>query len=174
MRNKNMQMSLWDIYQDVAASLEEAKPKLFRMLDEYIDWDAIIPARFYTSFFQRIGRPREYPLEGFIKSLLLQRISDTPTTVCFSSHSTTAGRRAISAAFARIPTPPSSHGSSRIPCHTLPRYSSVWWRPRNLSAARWTRNLPIASFSIPLVSRATLPKTTLRLLSQSAKCLFFH
>ena len=71
MRNKNVQMSLWDICQDVAASLEEAKPKLFRMLDEHIDWDAIIPARFYTAFFQRTGRPREYPLEGFIKSLLL-------------------------------------------------------------------------------------------------------
>ena len=46
MRNKNVQMSLLDIYQDVAASLEEDKPKLFRMLDEHIDWDAIIPARF--------------------------------------------------------------------------------------------------------------------------------
>ncbi len=74
MRNKNVQMSLWDICQDVAASLEEDKPKLFRMLDEHIDWDAIIPARFYAAFYQRIGRPREYPLEGFIKSLLLQRI----------------------------------------------------------------------------------------------------
>lgn len=69
MRNKNVQMSLLDIYQDVAASLEEDKPKLFRMLDEHIDWDEIIPARFYAAFYQRIGRPREYPLEGFIKSL---------------------------------------------------------------------------------------------------------
>ena len=71
MRNKYAQMSLMDIYHDVAASLEEDKPKLFRMLDEHIDWDALIPARFYMAFYQRIGRPREYPLEGFIKSLLL-------------------------------------------------------------------------------------------------------
>ena len=74
MRNKYAQMSLMDIYHDVAASLEEDKPKLFRMLDEHIDWDALIPARFYMAFYQRIGRPREYPLEGFIKSFLLQRI----------------------------------------------------------------------------------------------------
>lgn len=74
MRNKYVQMSLLDIYKDVSASLEDNKPKLFRMLDEQIDWDAIIPARFNAAFYRRIGRPREYPLEGFIKSLLLQRI----------------------------------------------------------------------------------------------------
>lgn len=74
MRNKYVQMSLSDIYKDVAASLEDNKPKLFRMLNEQIDWDAIIPARFYAAFYQRVGRPREYPPEGFIKSLLLQRI----------------------------------------------------------------------------------------------------
>ena len=60
-------MSLLDIYHDVSVGSEEDKPKLFRMLDEHIDWDAIIPARFYTAFFQRIGRPREYPIEEIYK-----------------------------------------------------------------------------------------------------------
>jgi hypothetical protein len=74
MRKKYTQMSLLDTYKDVAASLEEDKPKLFRMLDEHIEWDEIIPARFYTAFYQRAGRPRKYPLEGFLKSLVLQRV----------------------------------------------------------------------------------------------------
>lgn len=54
MRNKYVQMSLLDIYKDVAASLEEDKPKLFRMLDEHIDWDEIIPARFYAAFYHQL------------------------------------------------------------------------------------------------------------------------
>ena len=35
MRNKYAQMSLMDIYHDVAASLEEDKPKLFRMMHSF-------------------------------------------------------------------------------------------------------------------------------------------
>lgn len=74
MRKKFVQMSLIDTYKDVTASLEKDKPKLFRMLDEHINWDAITPARFHTAFHQRMGRPGEYLLEGFVKCLVLQRI----------------------------------------------------------------------------------------------------
>ena len=74
MRKKVVQMSLFDIYKDVPASLEEDKPKLFQLLDEHIIWDELIPARFYQAFYQRMGRPRKYPLEGFIKGMVLQKI----------------------------------------------------------------------------------------------------
>lgn len=74
MRKKYVQMSLLDTYKSVTASLEEDKPRLFHLLDEYLDWDEIISTRFYAAFYQRMGRPREYPLEGFIKSFVLQRI----------------------------------------------------------------------------------------------------
>ncbi len=74
MRNEHVQMSLFDTYKDVAASMEEDKPKLFRLLDEYIDWDTIVPARFYMAFYQNTGRPRTYPLVAFLKSLVLQKI----------------------------------------------------------------------------------------------------
>ena len=37
MQNKCEQMSLFDIYRSVAASMEDDKPKLFRLLDEHID-----------------------------------------------------------------------------------------------------------------------------------------
>lgn len=74
MRKKYGQMSLFDIYQDVSGSLEDDKPKLFQLLDEHIEWDELIPARFYSAFHQRMGRPRKYSLTGFIKALALQRI----------------------------------------------------------------------------------------------------
>ena len=58
MRNKYEQMSLFDTYKSVCASMEEDKPKLFRLLDEHIDWDRLIPARFYMAFYRNteIGR----------------------------------------------------------------------------------------------------------------------
>ena len=74
MRNKCAQMSLYDTYKTVAASMEEDKPKLFRLLDEHIDWDRLIPARFYMAFYRNTGRPRKYPLVAFLKSLVLQKI----------------------------------------------------------------------------------------------------
>ena len=74
MRNKCEQISLFDTYKTVAASMEEDKPKLFRLLDKHIDWDSLIPARFYMAFYQRTGRPRKYPLVAFLKSLVLQKI----------------------------------------------------------------------------------------------------
>jgi len=74
MRKKYGQMSLLDTYKDVTASFEEDKPKLFSLLDEHIDWDTMIPARFYTAFYQRMGRRRKYPLTGFIKGLVLQKV----------------------------------------------------------------------------------------------------
>ena len=70
MRNKCVQMSLYDTYKCVAASMEDDKPKLFRQLDEHIDWDSLIPARFYLAFYRNIGRPRKYPLVAFLKSLV--------------------------------------------------------------------------------------------------------
>ena len=74
MRKKLRQMSLFDTYQVVADSLENNKPRLFRLLDDVIDWEALIPARFHSAFYSHTGRPREYKLVSFLKMLILQRI----------------------------------------------------------------------------------------------------
>ena len=74
MRNTSVQMSLFDTYKGVAASMDDDKPKLFRLLDEHIDWDTLVPARFYMAFYQNTGRPRKYPLVAFLKSLVLQKV----------------------------------------------------------------------------------------------------
>ena len=74
MRNKCVQMSLLDTYHSVKDRLEKDKPELFRLLDEHLDWDDLIPDAFYTAFYKRRGRDRKYELESFMRSLFLQRI----------------------------------------------------------------------------------------------------
>ena len=74
MRNKYEQMSLIDIYKDIENIRETNMPLLFRLLDEHIDWDEIIPSGFFMSFYKRLGRTRAYGLESYLRMLLLQRI----------------------------------------------------------------------------------------------------
>ena len=74
MRNKNVQMSLLDTYHSVEERLENNKPELFKLLDEHLDWDDLIPNTFYAAFYRYVGRKRRYELEGFMKALFLQRI----------------------------------------------------------------------------------------------------
>ena len=78
MRNK-MQMSLFDIYNDVSEAVEKKKPKLIAHLEEHIDFQRIIPASFYHAFYSRYGRNNIYHLENYIKALLLQKILGIPT-----------------------------------------------------------------------------------------------
>ena len=42
MRNKWVQMSLYDIYNGVSQSIEEHKPELIQLLEEHIDFDSLI------------------------------------------------------------------------------------------------------------------------------------
>lgn len=74
MGEKYKQMSLLDTYKSVEEQLENNKPELFLLLEEHLDWEEIIPARFYNAFYRRLGRKRGYGLESFIRALFLQRI----------------------------------------------------------------------------------------------------
>ena len=56
MQNKFVQISLYDTYKSVAASIEDDKPKLFRLLDEYIAWDEFIMR--FTSGWAVLGNIR--------------------------------------------------------------------------------------------------------------------
>ena len=121
MRNKCEQMSLYDTYKSVAASMEDDKPKLFRQLDEHIDWDLLIPARFYLAFYRNIGRPRKYPLVAFLKSLVLQKIFG------YVNDSVLLVTLRHSREFQRCPTPRSSPDSSRTSCRISWKSLSGWW-----------------------------------------------
>ena len=53
MRNKCVQMSLEDIYNDVSKSMEDQKPALIELPETHIDFETTIPASFYNAFYQR-------------------------------------------------------------------------------------------------------------------------
>jgi hypothetical protein len=74
MRRNYEQMALGDIYSNVARYFEEEKPRFFRLMEQYIDWDVIIPLSFYSAFYKRMGRERTYSLESFICMLVLQKV----------------------------------------------------------------------------------------------------
>lgn len=74
MRKKYEQMSLMDIYKSVEERLENNNPELLLLLEEHLDWEEIIPGRFYSAFYQWLGRKRGYGLESFLRALFLQRI----------------------------------------------------------------------------------------------------
>ena len=46
MRKKYVQMSLFDTYHSVEERLENNKPELFRLLEEHLNWDELIPITF--------------------------------------------------------------------------------------------------------------------------------
>ena len=74
MRKLRRQISLFDTYRNVVTTLEDDKPKFFRLVDDNIDWDEIIPDSFWNKFYLSLGRSRVYSLEGFLKALLIQRV----------------------------------------------------------------------------------------------------
>jgi len=74
MQSKCVQMSLSDIYHNVEDCLEQDKPQLFKLLDQHLDWNEIIPISFHLAFRRRLGRNRKYGLESFLRALFLQRV----------------------------------------------------------------------------------------------------
>lgn len=74
MRNKCVQMSLEDIYNDVSKSMDENKPALIELLDTHIDFEALIPPSFYKAFYQHYGRSHIYHLESLVRALVLQKL----------------------------------------------------------------------------------------------------
>ena len=56
MRNKYVQISLMDTYTGVLEAMETNKSELVRLLEEYIDFEAIIPPDFYIAYKNHMGR----------------------------------------------------------------------------------------------------------------------
>ena len=74
MRMKHVQISLFDTYTDVCRTMEEDKSEFLALLDEHIDFEAIIPPRFYHAYYASTGRKRVFSLESFIRAFIIQRL----------------------------------------------------------------------------------------------------
>ena len=79
MRNYYTQIPLEGIYDDIVSAFETDKPLFLQMLEDYIDFETLIPYEFSMAFYRGLGRPREYSLEGFIRLLVLQKVLGVPT-----------------------------------------------------------------------------------------------
>lgn len=74
MRNKVVQLSLFDTYTDVLEKMEENKSELVELLEEHIDFEAIIRPQFQDAYNKHYGRKRINLLESFIRAFILQRL----------------------------------------------------------------------------------------------------
>jgi len=77
--SRSKQLSLADIYAGCLDIFDNDKPGFLSLVAENIDIDALIPLSFRQRFYAWTGRPREYPLTGFIWSLIIRRIFSIPT-----------------------------------------------------------------------------------------------
>jgi len=76
---KPKQLSLNDIYADCLDSFDNDKPAFLSLANEHIDISALIPQSFKDHFYKWTGRPRKYPLTGFILMFIIQRLFSIPT-----------------------------------------------------------------------------------------------
>lgn len=74
MRNGNVQISLFDIYNDVLDSMENNKSELIVLIDEYIDFETIIPNSFKSAYYNYYGRKHINSLTSFIRAFFIKNI----------------------------------------------------------------------------------------------------
>ena len=74
MRNKNVQMSFEDIYNDVSNSMENEKSKLISLLEEHINLNDLIPYSFRSAFYNKMGRNHIYHLDSFLWFAILKKL----------------------------------------------------------------------------------------------------
>ena len=79
MTNSYYQTNLGEIFTDCQEMLFDSKPTFFQLLAEHIDLNDFIPLPFHFAFYKNFGRNRDYPLTGFLASLILQKIMSLPT-----------------------------------------------------------------------------------------------
>lgn len=76
---KYHQISLKESFSDCQDMFQDDAPSFFQLMEEHFDFQKFIPSTFYNAFYQSLGRKRDYPLEGFLSALILQKIFSIPT-----------------------------------------------------------------------------------------------
>ena len=73
------QISLKESFSDCQDLFRDDVPSFFQLMEEHFDFQQFIPSTFRNAFYQSLGRKRDYPLEGFLSALVLQKIFSIPT-----------------------------------------------------------------------------------------------
>jgi len=79
MADKYHQDKMNEVFSCCQDLFQSNPPAFFELLEEHIDLNEFIPARFYLAFHRHYGRKREYPLLGFLAALILEKIISIPT-----------------------------------------------------------------------------------------------
>ena len=72
MQKKTMQMSLPFVYSEIESAINNQQPEFLSCLDNYIDFDKLIPSEFKLIYYKREGRKHKYCLESFIRAFILK------------------------------------------------------------------------------------------------------
>ena len=67
----NNQISFFSLNNDLDELTSNHSFQLFDLFDQFIDLPNLIPLSFYRSYYQKMGRKRDFPLEGMIKALVV-------------------------------------------------------------------------------------------------------
>lgn len=76
---KYRQISLKEAFSDCQDMFVDDAPSFLQLLNEHFDIQEFIPSVFRNAFYRHFGRKRDYPLEGFLSSLILQKIFSIPS-----------------------------------------------------------------------------------------------
>lgn len=68
------QWSLFDLHSDLDELTTVNSDNLFSLFDQYIDISKLIPSSFYDAYYSRLGKSRDFPLEGMIKALIIENL----------------------------------------------------------------------------------------------------
>jgi len=68
-----------DIFSDCQNIFENDKPEFLSLLEQHINLGELVPLSFHYHFNAWTGRPRDYPLFGFLWALIIQKIFTIPT-----------------------------------------------------------------------------------------------
>ncbi|GAU80097.1 hypothetical protein F3D3_4763 [Fusibacter sp. 3D3] len=73
------QVSLFDLDAEVDELTSCKSDQLFSLFNQFTNMDDIIPAAFYNTYYSDVGKNRDFPLEGMLKSLVFYNLIGLPT-----------------------------------------------------------------------------------------------
>ena len=79
MANKYCAKSMNMVFAECQEMFQTNTPTFFELLETHVDLYEFIPTRFHLAFHRHLGRNRDYPLEGFLTALIVQKILSIPT-----------------------------------------------------------------------------------------------
>lgn len=70
----DIQRSFFDLHSDLDELTAIKTNDLFSLFDQYINISELIPMSFYNAYYSKLGKSRDFPLEGMIKSFIFYNL----------------------------------------------------------------------------------------------------